>query len=249
MPPLSPRHLTFFGLAALGLVMSSPALGDGPVTLSGLDVWVAPLPGWEEVGGVALDPSNPARLAESPGSGTLSNGPDGRADGSKRKAVNLVSRERFGDVEVHLEFLVPRGSNSGVKFQGLYEIQIADSHGAKVPKADGCGGIYPRAEMLPKYHHIDEGYPPRVNAARPAGEWQTLDVVFRAPKFDASGKKIADARFERVVLNGQVIHRGVAVPCPTGHYWRNKEVPTGPLLLQGDHGPVAFRNVRVTPLP
>ncbi len=90
--------------------------------------------------------------------------------------------------------------------------------------------------------------PPRVNAARPFGEWQTLDVVFHAPRFDADGKKTADARFVKVVLNGQVIHEDVAVKTPTGHAWRNKEVARGPILLQADHGPVAFRKIRVRAL-
>jgi hypothetical protein len=99
--------------------------------------------------------------------------------------------------------------------------------------------------MLPRYHHIDEGTPPRVNAAKKAGEWQTLDLVFRAPKFDANRKKIKNARFDKVVLNGQVIHEAVEVKTPTGHAWRLTEVPRGPILLQGDHGPVAFRKIRV----
>jgi hypothetical protein len=132
---------------------------------------------------------------------------------------------------------------------GLYEIQIFDSHGKKELTGSDCGGIYPRGEQQPKYHTIDKGVPPRVNAARPAGEWQTLDITFRAPRFDADGKKTVDARFVKVVLNGQVIHENEAVHYPTGSAWRlAKEVPRGPLLLQADHGPVAFRNVRVRPV-
>jgi 3-keto-disaccharide hydrolase len=120
--------------------------------------------------------------------------------------------------------------------------------GSPHPRPRTRGGIYPRAEMLPRYHHIDEGIPPRTNAAKKAGEWQTLDIVFRAPRFDGEGKKIKNARFDKVVLNGQAIHEGVEVKTPTGHAWKQKEVPRGPLLLQGDHGPVAFRNVRVREL-
>ncbi len=130
----------------------------------------------------------------------------------------------------------------------LYEVQIYDSYGIRRPSASDCGGIYPRAELTPRYHHIDGGTPPRVNAARPAGEWQSLDIRFLAPRFDAQGKKIRNARFVRVLLNGQRIHENVEVPTPTGHAWRDPEVAVGPLLLQGDHGPVAFRNLRVRPL-
>ncbi len=173
-----------------------------------------------------------------PGTGVLFNGASG-------KTSNLVTRDDFGDVEARFEFLIPKGSNSGVKFQSVYEIQISDSSGVAKPTASQCGGIYPRAEMLPRYHHIDEGTPPLVNAARPAGEWQTLDVTFRAPRFGSDGKKIQSACFEKVVLNGQVIHENAEVKTPTGHVWRLPEKPAGPILLQGDHGPVAFRNIRV----
>jgi hypothetical protein len=189
-------------------------------------------------GRVMPDPKSPKRLAAEPGMGILVNSPKGRAH-------DLVTRQGFGDVEVHVEFLIPRGSNSGVKLQGQYEVQILDSYGRKQLTGDDCGGIYPRAEQKPRYHHLDKGVAPRVNAARPAGEWQALDIVFRAPRFDKQGRKVANARFVRVVLNGAVVQQDVEVKYPTGHAWHDKESPTGPLLLQGDHGPVAFRNVRV----
>ncbi len=214
----------------------------GWIDLSKLDSWKTPAGNWQIVGGVAPDAKNPNLLASTPGSGILVNGPTG-------KTTNLLSKTKFGDIEAHFEFLIPKRSNSGVKFEGFYEIQISDSHDVKTPKASDSGGIYPRAELLPIYRHIDDGYPPRVNAARPSGEWQTLDVIFHAPKFDSEGKKIAKARFEKVVLNGQVVHENVEVDSPTGHVWRQKEVPQGPILLQADHGPVAFRNIRVRPLP
>jgi hypothetical protein len=208
-----------------------------------LDAWNKSTGAWFVAGRVGLDPDNARRLKAEPGEGILVNGRSGRTN-------NLISRQEFADVDVHLEFLIPKRSNSGVKLMGLYEIQIFDSHGKKELTGADCGGIYPRAEQLPTYHHIDDGFAPRVNAARPAGEWQSLDIAFQAPRFDAAGKKTANARFVKVVLNGQVIHDNIEVPCPTGHAWRlKKEVPRGPLLLQADHGPVAFRNVRVRPLP
>jgi hypothetical protein len=208
----------------------------------GLDAWREPSAEWQVAGEARPEPKDPKRLAAKPGRGVLVNGRAG-------KTRNLLSRLEFGDLQAHFEFLIPKGSNSGIKFEGLYEIQIADSFGVARPTASHNGGIYPRAEMLPRYHHIDEGIPPRVNAARPAGEWQTLDVVFRAPKFASSGKKIQNARFDKVVLNGQVIHENVELKTPTGHAWRLKEVARGPILLQADHGPVAFRKIRVRPLP
>jgi hypothetical protein len=205
---------------------------------NGLDAWKKPHGDWVIAGGAGLDPKNSKRLVARPGKGVLVNGPKGRTH-------DLLSKQHFGDIEAHVEFLIPKGSNSGVKFEGLYEIQIYDSWGVKKPTASDCGGIYPRAELKPRYHHIDKGIPPRTNAARPAGEWQTLDVIFKAPRFDAQGKKIANARFVKVVLNGKVIHENVELKTPTGHAWRDKEIAKGPLLLQADHGPVAFRNIRV----
>jgi hypothetical protein len=209
-------------------------------TGSSLEAWKEPAKEWIVAGDAVLDSANPKRLQAKPGTGVLVNGPKGRVK-------NLVTKERYRDVEIHVEFLVSKGSNSGVKFEGLYEIQILDSADAKKLSGNSCGGIYPRAEDKPKYHHIDDGIPPKVNAARPAGEWQTLDAIFIAPRFDEAGKKTANARLVRAVLNGQLIHENVELKTPTGAAYVNKEVPTGPLLLQADHGPVAFRNVRIRP--
>ena len=78
------------------------------------------------------------------------------------------------------------------------------------------------AELLPTYHYLDDGKAPLVNACKPAGEWQTLDIVFQAPRFDSKGKKTENARFVKVVLNGQVIHENVELHCPTGHAWRKE---------------------------
>jgi hypothetical protein len=209
------------------------------VGAKGLSEWKAK-GGWQEVGDVTLDPANERRLAPKAGTGVMWNGPSGRAP-------DLLSKELYKDIELHVEFIVPKKSNSGVKFNGQYEVQILDSFGVEHPQGSDCGGIYPRAELQPLYHYLDKGTPPRVNAAKPAGEWQTLDMTFMAPRFDASGKKIADARFVKVVLNGKVIHENINQATPTGHAWPNKEMATGPILLQGDHGPVAFRNIRVRP--
>jgi hypothetical protein len=207
----------------------------------GFDAWRKPTGDWILAGDARPDPQNKSRLTAEPGRGTLVNGAKGRTR-------NLYSNQDFGDLEAHFEFQIPKGSNSGVKFETLYEIQIHDSFGIAKPTASHCGGIYPRAELLPRYHHIDAGVPPRVNAAHRPGEWQTLDVIFRAPRFDAGGKKVSNARFEKVILNDQLIHQDVELKTPTGHAWRLKEIPRGPILLQGDHGPVAFRNIRVKAL-
>lgn len=226
----------------LAAVLIAP--DDSWVELAGpsaLNAWKAPTGDWVDVGAVKPDPTNEKKLTFDPGSGILVNGKNGRT-------INLLSKDSYGDLEMHLEFMVPKGSNAGVKFEGLYEVQIFDSWGVKKPTASDCGGIYPRAELLPRYHHIDDGYPPKVNASKPPGEWQTLDITFLAPKFDESGKKVENAKFVKVVLNGQTIHENLSVPCPTGHAWTKKEIAKGPILLQADHGPVAFRSVKVRSL-
>jgi hypothetical protein len=234
-------------IVAVLLPFSAPGPGlagekDWIVLFDGksLDAWKKPTGDWAVVGGVEIDPENPKKLVAKPGEGVLHNGPKGRTR-------NLISKQAFGDIETHVEFLIPKKSNSGVKFEGVYEIQIFDSWGVEKPKATDCGGIYPRAELLPKYHYLDAGIPPRVNACKPAGEWQTLDMIFQAPRFDADGKKVRNARFIKVVLNGTVIHENVELKTPTGNNWSKKEHATGPFFLQADHGPVGFRNVRVRP--
>jgi len=196
---------------------------------------------WTQAGDAILDETNTKNLIAKSGDGVLVS-----LSHEKSELSNLTSEQTFGDIEVHVEFLLPNGSNAGVKLQGLYEIQIRDTHGKEKPEANDCGGIYPRAEEKPRYHLIDEGVPPRVNAAKPAGEWQVLDIEFLAPRFDAEGKKTQNARFRKVVLNEVVIHEDVELKWPTGHAWRTKsEVAEGPLYLQGDHGPIAYRNVKV----
>jgi hypothetical protein len=237
------RSLRGVGLGLLLIGLASGLRADEGTWLEligskGLDAWRSPTGAWYEASRAQIDPHDPKKLIGQPGEGVWINGPTG-------KTRNLLTKETFGDVEVHLEFLIPKGSNSGIKLQGLYEIQIYDSVGAKTLSGSHCGGIYPRAELLPRYHHTDDGHPPQVDAAKAPGEWQTLDILFRAPRFDAQGKKIANARFVKVLLNGKLVQDDVEISAPTGHYWRLPEVAQGPILIQADHGPVAFRNVRV----
>ncbi len=224
---------------------AGPARADDPVPegwsdLSHLSAWKGDAKGWSTVGLARLDTADPKRLATEPGTGIICNGPIG-------KVPNIMTKADFGNVEVHLEFFLPKGSNSGLKFQGVYEIQLFDSNGVKEPKGTDLGGVYPRSEAKPKYHHIDDGYPPLINAALPAGTWQTLDATFIAPQFDSAGTKVADARIT-ARINGQPVQENLKVTTPTGAAHKNKEKPTGPLLLQADHGPVAFRNLRARPV-
>jgi len=238
--------LLLFASSVGSLASSANATEQAWINLdcdAALHAWQGDGSAWTLAGDAIQNPKQASGLIAMPGTGVLVS-----LEKEKTPLSNLTSSSQFGDLEAHVEFLIPAGSNGGVKFQGLYEIQIRDTYGKEKPSADDCGGIYPRAELKPRYHLIDEGFPPRTNAALPAGQWQTLDVVFQAPRFAANAKKIKNARFIRVVLNDQVIHENVELKWPTGHAWRTKaEVARGPLYLQGDHGPIAYRNVRVRP--
>jgi Domain of Unknown Function (DUF1080) len=185
---------------------------------------------WEVVGSVKLADGMPARFAAEKGDRILLNADDGRG-------VDLLTETEHGDCELSIEFNVPKGSNSGVYFQGQYEVQVFDSYGKKDAelKYGDCGGIYNTA-------------PPKTNASKAPGEWQKFEVVFQAPRFDAQGKKTANTKFVKVVHNGVLIHENVEVKGPTTAALGGPEKATGPLLLQGDHGPVAFRNIRIKPL-
>jgi hypothetical protein len=233
-------------LAALTLALpaAEPPAADGWVELlkSGPDSpWKKVDPGWVTTTVVTLAADRPTRLKAAPGGGPI------WVNGESGRLPDLVTKQSFKDVEVHVEFLIAKRSNAGIKFHAVYEIQILDSHGKKDADltGDDCGGIYPRAELKPRYRQIDKGVPPKVNAAKPAGEWQTLTVTFRSPRFDAKGEKAENARVVKAVLNGQVIHENQELKTPTGSNWTRKEAATGPFMLQADHGPVAFRNVRI----
>ena len=193
---------------------------------------------WQPAAEVLPDPAAKDRkFVIKPGTGILVNGPKGRA-------VDLLTETAYGDCQAHIEFMVAKRSNSGVYLQGRYELQIEDSFGKAPVESGDSGAIYER--------WIDgkgvDGTAPLVNASKPPGQWQTFDIVFRAPRFDAAGKKTANACFVKVVHNGQVIHENVELNGPTRGAIGDSEVARGPLRLQGDHGPIAYRNLRLRPL-
>ena len=206
-----------------------------------MDGWLArggaPEHAWAAAGDIALHPNNAKLLVPTSGEGLFYNGTTGRT-------ADIYTETEHGDCELRVEFMVPQGSNSGVYLMGRYEIQILDSWGETELRYGTCGGVYCR--------WLDErpvdGVPPRVNASKPPGEWQRYDITFRAPRFDASGNKIANATFVKVVWNGEVIHENVEVAGCTRGAMFPEEASTGPLMLQGDHGPVAYRNVILKPI-
>jgi hypothetical protein len=235
---ISAQAVVLAGLLVAAAATTAPAVGPG---FSGRD-----LKGWRATGewmlakGVALDPADARKLVIEPGRGVYVNGSGGRT-------IDLVTEAEYGDVELHIEFSIPRQSNSGVYLMGRYEVQVYDSFGVAKDKYPGieCGGIYPRwTEARGEF----EGHSPRVNVSKPPGEWQSFDITFRAPRFDASGRKTAPAKFVKVIHNGKVVHENVEVTGPTRAAKFEDEKPAGPLMLQGDHGPVAYRNIRIRPV-
>jgi hypothetical protein len=157
----------------------------------------------------------------------------------------LFTRDSFGDVQVHVEWMSPspaRGTdqdrgNSGVFFMGRYEVQVLDSYNSATYTDGQAGALYGQ-------------YPPLVNASRPPGEWQSYDIVFRRPRFDASGKVTSPARFT-VFHNGILVQNNAELVGPTAHTTRppyEAHPDRMPISLQ-DHGhPVRFRNIWVRSL-
>ena len=159
---------------------------------------------------------------------------------------NIFTAETFGDSELYLEFLVSEGSNSGVYLHGLYEVQVYDSFG-KMPSSPTaiCGSIY---SYIPVNNTYIGGVAPLVRAERPIGQWQSYHIWFQGPRFDPTGKKIAKAKFLRVLHNGLLIHENVEREGPTQAAMKIPEAAANPLMLQGDHTQIAYRNIYIRPL-
>lgn len=186
----------------------------------------------------AIVPAKPQAVTFTTGTGILLNMND------DKKKDQLISVFEHGDIELELEVMLPKGSNSGIYLQGRYEIQLLDSWGVKNPRYSDIGGIYRNWENEPGKIYM--GKAPLSNPAKAPGLWQKMKISFQAPRFDKAGNKIENARFNYVDLNGVRIHENVEVPLPTGGPIENNEKSLGPLMIQGDHGPVAFRNVKYT---
>lgn len=218
----NPRDITFEGRLDGDRISGSMTMGDGEkATWSGTrapSLRRAAQPVWGE----------PATLFN----GTSLDGwqPTGRRDNQWRaeggtlqnakSGANLVTVQKFDDFKLHLEFRVANGSNSGVYLRGRYELQIDDAAGLE-PSSHHLGGVY--------------GFiAPSENVARAAGEWQSMDVTL-------VGRMLTYA------LNGTTVICNREIPGITGGALDSAEGEPGPLLLQGDHGPVDYRNIVITP--
>jgi hypothetical protein len=137
-----------------------------------------------------------------------------------RSGANLVTTSKYDDFKLHLEVNCPKGSNSGIYLRGRYEVQVEDAIDPE-PKSTDLGGVY--------------GFlVPNENASAGAGNWQTFDITL-------VGRRVT------VVLNGKTIIGDQTIPGITGGALDSDEGAPGPIYLQGDHGAVAYRNLRITP--
>jgi hypothetical protein len=211
---------------------------DAVMLFNGKDLsnWIAKADGSQTskwtVGVPAIAPDNPKLLVSKPGTDTAMI----NLAREHRDSLDLYSKDRFGDVRLELELMVPQGSNSGIYVMGEYEVQVLDSFGKPKEKLGpgDMGAIY-------------GGFKPPICASKAPGAWQKYVIEWRAPRFDPAGKKVVNARFVRVELNGHVLHRDLEMPGKTPGGVTGKEAPTGPLMFQGNHGPVAYRTIKVYP--
>jgi len=193
---------------------------------------------WVIGGGVAGPMRTETAMEITPGQGVLASPTPVNAGGG-----NLITSWEHGDLELEFEFLLAKGGNSGAFFQGRYEVQLIDSW-LKPPAAltfADLGGVYQRWTDAEGGW---DGHAPATNAARAPGLWQQARIKFRAPRFDAAGVKTANARFDYVEINGVRLHENVELSGPTRGTLAEGEAASGPLMLQGAHGPAAYRNIR-----
>jgi hypothetical protein len=212
------------------------------ISLDDLSAFRDPGKTWDIAGDVSADLSENNLLETEKGEGVLVNQPS-----SRRKGEDLYTNFEHGDMDLELEYMMAKGSNSGIYLQGMYEIQLLDSWGKKYPTSGDNGGVYERwDDSKPAGEKGYQGYPPRQNVSRAPGLWQKMKISFRAPRFDAQGHKVENARVLSVELNGVTIHEDVELLGPTRGSMQAEEVARGPIRIQGDHGAVAFRNIQYT---
>lgn len=230
------------GIIFIMIVSAIQSRAQVNMLLKDLSGFQSPSSNWHIAGEVSADLSTANKLFTVSGTGILVNLPE---QGVQAQDILFFPH---GDLDMELDYMMAKGSNSGIYLQGRYEIQLLDSWTSLTTKAGDNGGIYERwNDSKPDGQKGYDGHAPRQNATRAPGVWQHMKISFQAPRFNESGQKTENARILRVELNGVVIHEDVELSGPTRGPLANDEVAIGPLRLQGDHGPVAFRNIRLTP--
>ncbi len=137
---------------------------------------------------------------------------------NSESGVNLITDKKFEDFKLSIEFRYPKGSNSGVYLRGRYEVQVEDNYGLE-PESTLFGGIYGFLK-------------PNQMAAKPAGEWQRYEITL-------IGRRVSVVANDKKIINDQII------PGITGGALDSKEALPGPIMLQGDHGIIEYRNIKI----
>jgi hypothetical protein len=224
------------------LIASLDVAAQTSVNLADLSAFKDPGKSWRVAKAVTADITKPNVFAITPGSGLLVNVSD-----AKNHGKDLYTKAEYGDIDIEFDYLMAKGSNSGMYLQGMYEVQLEDTWSAKKFTFGNNGGIYERwNDDLPQGQKGYEGFAPRQNASRAPGLWQHMKISFQAPRFDASGKRMQPAKMLQIELNGVVIHENVELSGPTRGAMAKEEMKKGPVRIQGDHGTVAFRNINIT---
>ncbi len=227
---------------------------EGALTLARadvLDVWKGT--GWQ-MAPVELDPSDGHKLQLSPPPAPTetptSTDPDHKpvpppviSNIGASQPTDLVSKLAFGDADLFVDFMLPKDGRGGVFVMDRYEVSLRDNGNATELTIADCGGIGASDDPA----HPFAGSAPMFRGFRSPGEWHGLDIRFQAPRFDSTGKKIADARFARVMIDDVLLQENVEVPGPTRGGAAGPEVAFAPLRLVGTSGNVAFRNISARP--
>jgi hypothetical protein len=239
------KNSLLFSLLWCLLLLRTPGSGQSqpqalsPLPLTDLNAFKPVTPNWKLAADVFFDPLKAGKVKTTAGTGVLVNTP------GKSNNGHLFTQMEHGDIELELDFMMAKGSNAGLYLQGRYEIQMFDSWGQQAPTFSDAGAIYQRwDESRGAGREGYEGHPPLVNVAKAPGLWQQFRIVFRAPRFNAQGQKTENARFVEVYHNGVLVQKNVELSGPTRAAAFNDEKPLGPLMIQGDDGAVAIRNIR-----
>lgn len=220
-----------------GLLPATAGPGDviHPFNGKSLDGWKAKEESGAKnlwtVGSARPDPAAPKQFIVTPSGNELINQTTGHG-----QSRDLYSEVTHGDAIITLEVMVPKDSNSGVYVMGEYEVQVLDSFGKDANPGPGdMGAIY-------------GAQPPQKPKYKAPGQWNTCEIQWQSPKFDAAGKKIGNAKFLKVILNGVTVHENLEMKGPTPGGVDGREKAAGPLMFQGNHGPVSYRNIKIAPL-
>ena len=189
---------------------------------------------WHLAGDIYYHLNNEKTSKEEKGKGIIINHSKGGDNG------DLLTNFEHGDIDLEFDFMLPKGSTTGVYLQSRYGIRLNDSWSNAGSIVQASGAIY-----LPYKDNkqLAQVIPPRMNVCKAPGLWQNLKVSFQAPKFDNTGKKVSNAKFNKVVYNGVVIHANIDLQGVNAQRMPGDETPLAPLMFSGNSD-IAIRNIR-----